>query len=241
MRRRLLTYGGSVLVGGLVALAASGRKDRRYAVYAPDDLVEVAGAAVPLAELAAAYQPRMHLRPFTRSPRLLWVWYEAFPTGTGLDLIYYHCWEDEIHPSPFVHGLYSAFRAAYYGWPLYDIEFFQISVDRDTGAIARLRFETSEDEAFDSWAPEHVTAEWTCSTDGSYRVVHDGRPTRAASPLIDGRRIRLAAWTWNHLVRPIEDAEVPHIPHADSPLRYLTDVEYKRYRFSRRSRGVVRD
>lgn len=243
MLLKVLSRSATLLVGLLAAAALTGRTKRRYAVYAPADSVRIAGKSLAIRRIAEQYQPRMYVRASTPSPKLLWVWYEAVPTASGVDLIYYHAWENEVHPHALIHCLYSIFRAAYYGYPLYDIEYFQMSIDRNTGAISALRFETSRSEDFYQWAPRHVTARWTLNDDGSYRVVlrsgekADVERIHSANVMLDGNRIRIGAQTWNHLTRVLDDADSEYNRPVDAPLRFLTDRQYRRHKFARRSQG----
>lgn len=243
MLLKVLSRSSTLLIGLLAAAALTGRTKRRYFVYAPEDSVQLAGQSLSIRRIAEEYQPRMYVRASTPSPKLLWVWYEAVPTTSGIELIYYHAWENEVHPHTLIHSLYSIFRAAYYGYPLYDIEYFQMSIDRDAGAISALRFETSRREDFYQWAPRHVTARWTLNDDGTYRVVQssgreaDVERIQSANLMRDGNRIRIGAQTWNHLTRVLDETDAEYGRAIDAPLRFLSDGQYRRHKFARRSRG----
>ena len=149
----LLTLFGALLIG----VAITGRDRRAYPVLPPEAIVTVAGQRFTVAELAARYQPRFYLRPDTPSPPLLWVWYEAVLNNAGvISLVYYQTWETEVNPNPTIQKLYSVFRAAYYGYPLYDIEYFQVDVALADSTVTRLRFETGATDDFFMVLSDHI-------------------------------------------------------------------------------------
>lgn len=244
---KILLYGVPafllLLIAVLGVLALTGRKERGYEVLSPEQSVEVAGRQVTVSRLAEEYRPKMYLRSSTPSPELLHVWYEAVPADSTIDLVYYHVWEDEINPHATIHKLYSLFRAAYYGYPLYDIEYFQVSVDRETGAVEGLLFETSRSEDFFQKIPEHLTARYALNPDGTYRAVFttgDGEETGrnpSAEVLFDGNRVLAGVQTWNHLSRLLESRKSDYDTIQQAELQFLTGKEYRRHKFVRKSQG----
>jgi hypothetical protein len=232
-------------VGILFACAITGYDKRSYHVLQPDQAVKVGDLTQTVEELATDYRPKAFLRRTTPSPPLLWIWYEAVPTPNGIDLIYYLVWENEIHPDPILHKLYILFRAAYYGYPLYDIEYFQIGVSRTDGTVSRLRFETSPGDNYFSTLSEHVVVLLQRRDDGTYdeiRTTQRGRELSRSSGItaqFDGRRVLIAVQTWNHLTRLLtpEDKERDFSPLPEVPLKYLSEAEYARFKFVRKSQG----
>ena len=126
---------GLLLVGAFLAAFLTGRISRDYEVLSPDARVSLAGEEVAVEELAARFVPLLFLRPETTSPPLLGVWYEAIPTDEGIDLVYHFNWENEVNPNAGINPLYALFRAAYFGYPLRDIEYFQVGLDLETGLV----------------------------------------------------------------------------------------------------------
>lgn len=231
----------------LVAAAVTGRDRRAYRVLRPADTVILGGQPMTIVELASRYRPYVYLRETTPSPPLLWVWYEAIPRGNHIDLVYYFNWKDEVNPNPAIHRLYSVFRAAYYGFPLYDIEYFQVGIDTRDSSISRVRFETSDGNDFYQPFPTHITVIGERRADGEFvvsqisdsgEVLSGPRPSRAGP---NGVRLRVGIQTWNHLSQLLTEEEVRHgflrIPEAEAPLRYLSDGDYRRFKFVRKSQG----
>lgn len=231
------------LIVPLVSASVTGYDQRTYPVLLPDEIVQIAGIRQSVEQLAAKYQPAMFLRSFTPSPPLLWVWYEAVPNQTTLDFVYYHAWRNEIHPRPFVHTLYSIYRAAYYGYPLYDIEYLQVSVSRATGEVVGLRFETSPGDDFFASVNEHLIVQYQRNADGTFKEKLssiDGNliSTAAATPvLFNTSHVLVGVKTWNHLSRLLSPVDQDFSIALQSPLKSLTDQDYARYKFVRKSQG----
>ncbi len=245
----MLRYGSTglllLLLSVLAAAALTGRTQRAYPVLAQEATVNVAGKAAPVAQWAEVYRPEIYLRSATPSPELLWVWYEAVPAGPEIRFVYYHAWANEVHPNAIFHALYAGYRAAYFGYPLYDIEFFQVTVDRRTGEVQGLRFETGMSTEYFQPFPEHVTVRYTLASDGTYGAVFTtpsgGERRRPAAPLVfDGTRVRVGVQTWNHLVHALERRDEADEVLQEAPLRYLTDADYRRHKFVRKSQGDSR-
>jgi hypothetical protein len=243
---RILLYGGLILVAILVILwvtaATTGHDRRGYAVLLPQKVIEVGGQQVSVADLALAYQPKMHLRNANPSPPLLKVWYEAVSTDQNVDLVYYHVWENEIHPNLAYDRLYAFFRSAYYGYPLYDIEYFQVSVSRTTGEVVGLLFETSPGDDYYVTISEHIVSRFSLRPDGLYDEVRSNRSgtelsrSEQITALFDGQRTLLLAQTWNHLTRLLGENDSDY-RFLDAPLEPLSSDDYAKYKFVRKSQG----
>ena len=54
--------------------------------------------------------------------------------------------------------LYAVFRAAYYGYPLIDVEYFQVNVSRADGAVSRILLETSGSDSYFQAIPAHIVS-----------------------------------------------------------------------------------
>ncbi|MBN2548992.1 MAG: hypothetical protein JXB15_07540 [Anaerolineales bacterium] len=226
----------------LAAASLTGRTQRAYPTIAPDYTLEIAGDRIDVHDLAIAYQPIMHLRPEILSPPLLWVWYEAVSAGDNLDLVYYHVWENEIHPNPIIHKAYALFRAAYYGYPIRDIEYLQMSVRRSDGMVSGLMFETSPQEDYNVMISEHLIARYNLRPDGLYdqRITKQNGEFVSETPglelLFDGQHVKALAQTWNHLTRLLTLEDSSAYP-LSTDLRNLTAGEYSRDKFVRKSQG----
>lgn len=226
-----------------LAAAFTGRETRSYSVLSPDEYIDVAGQSYKVSDFAEHFQPKVHLRTTTPSPDLLWFWYVIVPTDDTYDITYYQVWENEIHPIPAIHRFYAIFRAAYYGYPLYDVEYFQISVERDTGDILGLLFETSPSDDFFVTVSEHIVIRYLRRPDGLFDVIYStksgdevSRETKIAVPLSKNDQIFVLSQTWNHLTRLLSESD-GDVEFVDAPLKFLTAEDYSHYKFVRKSQG----
>jgi hypothetical protein len=228
---------------GFVFAYMTGHDARAYTVLPPDAEVEIAGKSIGISELASQYQPTMNLRQTNPSPPLLWTWYEAIRTDSGIDLVYYQVWEDEINPDPFLHWLYHIFRAAYYGSPVRDIEYFQISISAADGDVQKIMFETSPKDDYFVTFSKHLVACYQRRPDGLFDASLRDRSSglevsklSGVAPIFENHRIQVLAQTWNHLTRLVTPADT-NLTQLPTQLKFLTDEEYAAYKFVRKSQG----
>ncbi len=236
-----------VLVPAALLLAAylTGHAPRAYPVLAEDAVVQLGWETLTAPELAARYAPIMKICSDNPTPDLLWVFYEILenPAQPTLDIVYYEVWENEIHPNPTLHRFYSAFRAPYYGYPLYDIEYIQVTIDRQTGKINGVMHEDSPGEDYFVKISEHLVARYVRQPDGSFVKIVSDREGRERYRRPDwpvefaGTHPVLAAATWNHLSRLISPSDPSYDRVFHPPLRYLSPHEYRRRKFVRKSQG----
>lgn len=224
----------------------TGHDSRAYAVLPADAQVEIAGKSIPVSELALTYQPSINLRKNNPSPPLLWTWYEAVKTDPGVDLVYYQVWQDVINPYPFLHWFYRIFRWAYYGSPVRDIVYFQISLSASDGAVSQMMSETSPRDDYFVAFSQHLVARYQRRPDGLFDVILSNRSSGLAvrrfsgvAPLFDQHHVRVLAQTWNHLSRLLtpSDSNLIELP---TQLKFLTADEYATFKFARKSQGVHR-
>ncbi len=223
----------------------TGRIPRAYQVLDEAAQVRVAGRLLKGTELAERYAPIMKIRSSNPSPDILWVYYEIVDNqsrGT-YDITYYNVWENEIHPNPVLHKVYSAFRAPYYGYPLYDIEYIQVSVGRQSGDICGVMYEDSPGDDYFVTFSEHLIVRYVRQEDGSWKqVVTDRQGTERSTTsnvpvAFAGAHPVLAASTWNHLSRLISPTDTSYDRVFHPGLRYLTEREYSGLKFVRKSQG----
>lgn len=241
-RRRLVRAG----IGGLalllwapaallIAAWATGRVERAYVVLDPGQ--------DSIRRLAERHRPLLFLPPGRTSPPLLEVRWEAVRTGEGddgagrIDLVYWHVWEDEIHPRGPVHGLYRLFRSAYFGHPPRDIEFFQLTADprQDGEGVVGILHETDPGAAWDEPLPEHVPCRWPRPRDAAEI---SAPPEPALSPT--GAPI-VRVITWNHLSE-LSDRSASELlaegwQPVEAPLRPLDEATYRQGKYARKSQG----
>jgi hypothetical protein len=226
----------------LLIAALTGRTTRAYSVLSETDSLKINGRSISVPDLAAAYRPWMYLRKNTPSPPLMWVWYEVVQNQSSVDLVYYHAWENEINPNGAFHFWYSIYRSAYYGYPLYDIEYFQLSVSPLDGSITGLMFETSPGDDYFVTLSEHLVARYIRNPAGSYDQIlssregqEKSRSTGLSVPM-EGTHPLVVAQTWNHLSRFLADSDSP-VEKLDAPLKFLSAADYTHYKFARKSQG----
>ncbi len=163
-------------MGLLLAAYLTGHTRRGYAVLPEDAVGLVAQESLTMPALAERYAPILKINSANPTPDLLWIYYEVVDNSSSAtyDIVYYVVWENEIHPNPTLNRLYSIFRAPYYGYPLYDIEYIQVSVDHQTGQIAGILHEDSPGDDYFVTVSEHLVARYARQPDGSYvQIVSD--------------------------------------------------------------------
>ncbi len=246
--RSIFTVLGWILVALgvlLIAVYVTGREARAYPVLAEDTLTQVGSGQIAVRDLAVRYHPLVYKQPEVESPPLLWLWYNAVDAGDHIDLIYYFVWQNEINPIPLIHRYYSIFRAFYYGYPLYDIEYFQVGVAKGDGSIASLMFETGPSDDFYSVINAHIVVQAGRLASGEYQARYLDRSTQAEIrsltlvPEFDGEHVKVAAQTWNHLSTLVTAGnDSVYTEGLDSDLvKNLSAADYSNYKFVRKSQG----
>lgn len=210
-----------------------------------DESIEIAGSLLTQDEAAARYRPVVSGAAGNMTPPLLEVKYEVIDNVDegAWTIVYFLVWEDEIHPNSFLHGAYWIYRAARYGYPVRDIEYAQIDIEKTTGIVKRIRFESSPDEIYDVANSVHLVDEYTRNSDGTYqrRTSDLDRVEIATAESVDvrfiGTRVSIAVATWNHLSRLAQPSDRVVTGSEDAQLSYLTSSEYEAGKYARKSQG----
>ncbi|TXJ05174.1 MAG: hypothetical protein E6Q27_06245 [Aeromicrobium sp.] len=238
------------LVGVLAFNALTGHVPRAYEdqVLPVDSTVDIAGTQFTVDEVAARFRPSMSIASENKTPPILDVKYEVIDNtdANAWSLVYFFVWEDETHPNALYDRSYWIYRAARYGYPVRDIEYVQIDVDKTTGEINRIRFESSPDDDYNPTFAQHYTDQYVQNADGSYRMFKDGsgdvKPFSLPSVQVpfDGEKVSLAAATWNHLYRLARDSDHLVDGSQSARLSYLTAEEYQNVKYVRKGTGDFR-
>jgi hypothetical protein len=232
-----------LLIAFLAGLSITGQDKRAYPALSSSQSVTIGSDSLPVGTLAKIYQPLTKHQSSLSTPPLLWDFYEAIETETILTFIYYHFWQDEIHPNPAIHAFYWLYRAAYYGYPVRDIEYCQVDVNKNNGEVSKIRFETSPGSNFFVTVSHHITVIYSRTSEGIYdadlKELSGEIITHQAVVQVDfvNKRVVTGPATWNHLSKlvPADDPSYDLTFNVD--LKYLSDAEYRRHKFSRKSHG----
>ena len=231
---------------GLLAAHLSGRLQRAYAVAPASQIVAIAGTKKSAALWAEDFRPVMLLQGANASPPLLRTMVEVVEQQDAVYFVYYQVWEDEIHPNPIYHKTYRLYRAAYYGSPVRDIEYFEIKVNRQTGEIDQMMFETSPGIDYNVTFSEHLTAYVTRTGAGAYsmkltRKNGDFVSEQSSVPVyFQGRQPTVCAVTWNHLTALVDRSDASFDEQMTAPLLYLPAEEYAAGKYTRKSHGTFK-
>ncbi len=229
----------------LVSVLITGRVKRAYAVLDSAQEIQISNQTAPVANFAEAYRPIMYKQAQVSTPPILWVWYNAVDQGDKVDFIYYNVWENEINPNPLIHKYYSFFRAFYYGYPLYDIEYVQVTVSKRDGRVETVMFETGPSDNYHSIFNEHIVLRAKFIDGVNYDVRLTNRDTLEelktyTTPLeFNNTNIKLAVQTWNHLsalLTPEKKANYTEEVNYNK-LVELSNQDYANYKFVRKSQA----
>ncbi len=232
-----------IFVSFSLAALITGKDKRAYDVLSPSDQINIAGKEWIVSDLAAEYSPIVKIRSSTFSLPLLEIKYNLVPGEETVDLIYYFVWEDEIHPNAFIHTIYKYFRAVYYGIPVRDIEYFQISINRESGIVERIRFETSPGEDYYVNYSKHLIAVYTGGENSIYKKTLIDKSsgeilTQQEDCVVDfqDRHVLVGVITWNHLSGLLHGQNDFDKTYQVS-LTNLSDEDYQNGKYVRKSQG----
>ena len=182
------------------------------------------------------------MRPETYSTRPVKMWYEVVDGGNHWGIVYHPEWQDERHPNLLIHVLYGIYRAARYGFPLRDVEYVQIDVNKADGRIDRIRYETSPQDDFYAFVSEHWLVYIDRSQEGYLKRITTAEgvvvrpPTIVEEDLSALTNLRLGVVTWNHLSKMLV-ANSPYTEPVPFPLRHLDEKTYRLHKYARKSQG----
>lgn len=234
----------AVLISVLLSVFLTGRVKRSYPVLSGETKIEIDRFFDTVDNFANKYRPIMYKQATVETPPILWVWYNAVDNGESVDFVYYNVWENEISPNTTIHRYYSFFRAFYYGYPLYDIEYVQVSVTKRDGRVKSVMFETGPSNDYYSVFNEHIVLKATYGKK-DYLVNLTDRDSKESissyndTPQFQNLNIKLGVQTWNHLsvlLLPSNSSfYVEEVPYRS--LKFLSNEDYAGYKFARKSQG----
>ncbi|MBA4318560.1 MAG: hypothetical protein C0412_09175 [Flavobacterium sp.] len=228
----------------IFAAAITGRDKRGYPVLSPDEIIVIGQKTMTVTELAEIYLPIVKINSANYSLPLLGIKYNIVKNSENLDLIYYFVWQDEIHPNPIVNKMYWIFRAAYYGYPVRDIEYFQITINPKSGEIEKIRFEASPGNDYYVNYSEHLIAIYDLEKENLYskqllnKATKEVITSEANVPVaFNDQHILVGVATWNHLSDLISPTDNTYDEELHSSAEFLTDKDYQTGKYVRKSQG----
>ncbi len=210
---------------------------RSYQVFFPHEIIRFLSKDIETRELVDIYKPLIQQPVSLPGPPPTSILYEIIPSNEMhiLFLIFRICWPDEIHPNAIFHWIYKVFRKFYYGSSK-DIEIIQIKVNTITSEILEIKFESDPGNLASSTQISHrlMIFRKTINKKNKYISFIDRIEDKEVHLSFSELRLKIAVMSWNHLFtyRTLKEENY----HTYSlPLYYLTDKEYTRFRFDRRS------
>ncbi len=154
-----------------------------------------------------------------------------------LTIIYRVVWPDEVHPNPIIHFIYKAFRIFYYG-SYQDMELIVLKIERKTGQIAIIKYETDSSANPDVFISDHTKVtfkrRFTERKENIFSIHLNGKYSGETELSFKRTHPKIPVLTWNH-VFAIKKRDNEEYKVFDLPLALLTEYYYQKFRFDRRS------
>jgi len=222
-----------------------GYQGREYEVLDQFSIITIGNKSLKINEFVIDYQPQVFYKLNKKQDSLLKTFYEVIEKDEVYRIIYYHCWQNEYNPSKILNIIYNVFRSAYYGKPLYDIEYFQIDVSKKDGKPIKFRMESSMKNKFDQKFVKHYTSELKEVENEYVLSITDSRnkfyKESKTTPILKDYSIFVGVQTWNHMLVFLSNNNKNKFERypLNSKLIYLSKDLYKKHKFSRKSKGEV--
>jgi len=214
--------------GGTIGMLIYGTGARKYTVLVPTETIN----GQQVSEFVEEYKPYIYQNnTYAYAPVKLY--YEVISDTDYYVVIYRVVWEDELHPNNFIHALYRAYRAVTYG-SVNDIEFVEYLINKTTFQVEEIHFETLGGES--TFIPDHEYVSIS-NNSGNYNYLGDDGISEDLSfnPFND-YHCNIVICSWNHLLNVSSNLSGSY---HNLSLEYLTDADFKTYKMSARSAGII--
>jgi hypothetical protein len=210
-------------------------KDRNYEVLERNSKILLKGKQSSIDEISGLYKPIVIQTLSLRGPEPSKAFYEVTPYQEPyLYVIYRFVWPDEIHPNLFLHWFYKIMRIFYYG-SFQDMEIIQIKVNMVTAEIEEIKYETDSSNNPDVFKSDHANAKLAKipHKKNIYQVYLNKEYIDDIEIIFQENQPLIPVLTWNH-VFAIKKRDEKYKQY-DLPITPLSNEEFKKYRFDRRS------
>lgn len=217
----------------LISIYITGKVERQYKVIELNKLVLFKNQSLTTENLTKQFLPEIYILKELDDIKPEAIYYEVIENGRNFSIVYRVVYPTENVPSYLLNDIYSAYRTLFYGSKK-DIEFIQIDVDKKSGTINRVLFETNSASA-KSLLQVHKLTEIIKYNYGYTMKTGENNQYLENLPLND-THLQIAVVTWNHLFS-LSNNIADYVKIGTLPLSYLDEEIYKEYKISRRSTG----
>lgn len=220
-----------------ISLHLTGKVERQYDVLSPEETIFLKNIPVSVEYIAMKYLPEFYTLIELQKPEPEKITYEIIHKDGNISIVYRLHYPNEIGPLILIDQLYSMFRIFYYGSKK-DIEFVQIDVNKDTGEIIRIQFETSQASPI-SLIQIHKPVKIIKRDDGNY-LMNIGKKHQYLQNLpLNETHLQIAIVTWNHLFS-LRNNKINYKKIDGVGFVFLDDKSYRDNKMIRRSAGDFR-
>ena len=238
MKKRVLIFVQAVffyLLFILVGYTITGRIERKHPVLPENTRVSVSGRSLDITQLAKEYQPIILSDKDT--PKPIDLKYEVSESNDEYIIVYHAEWEDEKHPNVIQDFAWRIFRFAYFGFTTKDSEYIQININKQSGKLAKAVFDSPVENGFSLWAHDlRITQNLEYLNENIYSLTQLESDQSETVRLLENKLI-LEVGNWNHLFNIAEENNLKNA--INFKVEYLTDEDYKWYKYARRHHGEV--
>lgn len=207
--------------------------ERKYIVLNENQEIVFKKNNFKIIDLVKKYQPIIYHKKILKGYPPSSMLYEVMEEKDAIIINYYVVWRDEIHPVRVIHFFYKIFRILYYGSSL-DIEFISVKIDKEKGDIIKVKMESDSHNNPHTFFSDHIKLKVE-KENNSYNLKINDKFVKKIDLPKENNRAKIEAITWNHVFGIYEIGE-EYLEFKETPLVYLSDNLYKKYRMSLRSK-----